>query len=306
MKEPDFEKKQVIISVSRRTDIPAFYSEWLFNRIGEGFVLVRNPMNFRQVRKIRLNPEAIDCMVFWTKNPAPMLAGLDSLEGYHYYFQFTLNAYGADVEPGLPQRTELLHTFKTLSEKIGPHRVVWRYDPILVNEKYSLGFHAEQFGETASLLKGCTEKVTISFIDLYAKTARNTSGLNITGMSLEETNKLAEQLASIAGENGMTIAACAEAGDFSPYGVARAKCIDDKLIERICGYPPDLKKDKSQRPECGCVASVDIGAYNTCPHGCRYCYANHSYTAVSENIQNHNPRSPLLIGEPAGDADNGL
>jgi hypothetical protein len=285
----------VIVSASRRTDIPAFYSAWFLKRLEEGFALVRNPLNPLQVRRVALSPGELDGIVFWTKNPGPLLPLLDRLEGCHYYFQFTLNAYEGDVEPGLPRKGELTGTFKALAEKIGPHRLIWRYDPILVNEKYTLPWHIEKFGETARALKGCAERVTISFIDFYAKTARNTRGLNIRETEEAEKNAMAGELARIAGENDLSISACAEETDFSPYGIGRAKCVDDKLLERISGRPLNLKKDKSQRPACGCVSSVDIGAYNTCRHGCRYCYANHSDTAVLKNTQNHRPLSPLLV-----------
>jgi DNA repair photolyase len=285
----------LIVSASRRTDIPAFYSEWFFRRLEEGFALVRNPVNPLQVRRVALDSGGLDGIVFWTKNPGPMLPLLKRLEAYHYYFQFTLNAYGADMEPGLPRKGILIDTFKALSEKIGPHRLVWRYDPILINEKYPLPWHVEKFGETARALNGRAEKVTLSFIDLYAKTIRNTRGLKVREMSREEKTGIAGQLARIAGENGLAIAACAEDIDLSPYGIGKAKCIDDRLIERISGRLPDVKKDRSQRPECGCVSSVDIGTYNTCPHGCRYCYANHSDAVIAENLRNHDPLAPMLI-----------
>jgi hypothetical protein len=285
----------VILSASRRTDIPAFYSEWFFNRLREGFALVRNPLNPLQVRRVALNPGEIDGIVFWTKNPGPLLPDLNRLEGYHYYFQFTLNAYEGDVEPGLPRRGEIIGAFKALSEKIGPHRLIWRYDPILINEKYTLSWHIEKFGETARALEGRAERVSISFIDLYTKTVRNTRGLNIGETGKAEKIALAGELARIAGEYHLSIGACAEETDLSPYGVGRAKCVDDKLLERISGRPLDLKKYRSQRPACACVSSVDIGAYNTCRHGCRYCYANHSDAGVLKNTQNHRPLSPLLI-----------
>ncbi|MDR0451013.1 MAG: DUF1848 domain-containing protein [Treponema sp.] len=286
----------VIVSASRRTDIPAFYSEWFFERLREGFALVRNPVNPLQIRRVALDPGGIDCIVFWTKNPGPMLPALGKLEDYHYYFQFTLNAYGEDVEPGLPRKEGVIDTFKALSEKLGPRRLIWRYDPILINESYTLPWHIEKFGETARALKGRAERVTLSFIDFYAKTARNTEGLKIREMSREEKAGIAGELSRIAGENGLSVSACAEDIDLSPWGIGRAKCIDDKLIERISGRPLDVKKDRSQRPACGCVSSADIGAYNTCPHGCRYCYANHSDAAVVKNAQNHDPLSPLLAG----------
>jgi len=287
----------MIISASRRTDIPAFYAEWFFNRINEGFALVRNPMNNSQIRKVPLAPELVDCIVFWTKNPQAIIPRLDTLAKYYFYFQFTLTPYERDIETGLPDKTELMDTFRRLSDKLGAHRVIWRYDPILLNGKYTVAYHAEHFGKMAHTLKGYTEKVTISFIDFYSKIERAMSQLKIEKINTEIEHALAKQLAVIACENSLAIDTCAEDIDLSQYGITRAKCIDGALVERITGYPIDAKKDKSQRPECGCAASVDIGAYNTCRHGCLYCYANCNRSVVLKNMEAHNKLSPLLVGE---------
>lgn len=287
----------MILSVSRRTDIPAFYSEWFFNRLKEGYALVRNPMNIHQVSRIMLNPDVVDCIVFWSKNPQQMMPQLSKLKDYNFYFQFTLNPYGQDTEPFVPRKTKMIDTFKALADQIGAYRVIWRYDPIFLNEKYTKAYHADNFGKIAGFLNGYTEKVTISFVDMYSKTKRNTAGLKIKELQYTEKRELASVFAKIAQENSFLIDTCAEDIDLSEYGISHARCIDDNLIKRIIGCPLDVKKDKSQRFECGCVASVDIGAYNTCQHGCRYCYANYSNSLVQTNIKKHNPLSPLLAGE---------
>jgi len=287
----------MIISASRRTDIPAFYSEWFFNRINEGFALVRNPMNNSQVRTVSLVSDAVDCIVFWTKNPQAIIPRLDTLNQYHYYFQFTLNPYGRDIETALPDKTEITDTFRKLSDKLGARRVIWRYDPILLNEQYTVSYHVDHFGKMAHTLKGYTEKVTISFIDFYSKIEQNMSKLNIEKINSEIKNDLAKQLAAMAHENSLVIDTCAEDIDLSRYGITHARCIDGALIERITGHSIDAKKDKSQRPECGCAASVDIGAYNTCRHGCLYCYANCDRSVVLKNMEAHNKLSPIMIGE---------
>jgi len=273
----------MIISASRRTDIPAFYSEWFFHRINEGFALVRNPMNNSQIRKVSLAPDDVDCIVFWTKNPSAIIPHLDTLEKYHYYFQFTITPYGQDIEPGLPGKTEIMDTFRRLSEKLGAHRVIWRYDPILINEQYTIPYHIEHFSRMAQTLKGYTEKVTISFVDFYSKTEKNMSKLKIERINSEIKNDIAKQFAAIAHENSFAIDTCAEDIELSQYGITHAKCIDAALVERITGHSLKTKKDKSQRPECGCAVSVDIGAYNTCRHGCLYCYANYSQSVVMKN-----------------------
>ena len=287
----------MIISASRRTDIPAFYAEWFFNRINEGFALVRNPMNNSQVRTVSLKADDVDCIVFWTKNPQPIIPRLDTLNKYHYYFQFTLNPYNQDIEPGLPVKAEIMDTFRRLSDKLGAHRVIWRYDPILINEQYTVSYHVDHFGKMAHALKGYTEKATISFIDFYSKIEQNMSKLKIEKINSEIKTSLAQQLAAIAHENSLAIDTCAEDIDLSQYGINHAKCIDAALVERITGHPIDAKKDKSQRPACGCAASVDIGAYNTCCHGCQYCYANNNQSAVLKNMEAHNKLSPMMIGE---------
>lgn len=288
----------MIISASRRTDIPTYFTDWFLNRINEKYVLVRNPMNIHQVSKIDLSPEIVDCIVFWTKNPKPMLQKLDQLQDYKYYFQFTLNSYDKDIEENVPlKNVEVIDTFKKLSDKIGPEKVVWRYDPILINNKYSVEYHAEYFGKLAKQLQSYTEKCTISFMDFYDKINANIKGLNIVQMKTSDKQKIAGYLSSIASEYGLKMESCAEDIELIDFGITHASCIDAKLISRIIGSPIDVEKDKNQRLECGCVASIDIGLYNTCLNGCKYCYANHNYNVVRKNFAKYNINSPLLCSE---------
>lgn len=287
----------MILSVSRRTDIPAFYAEWFFQRIREGFLYVRNPMNPRQVSRIGLSPEVVDCIIFWSKNPAPMLERLDELREYPFYFQFTLTGYGRDIEPGLPdKRKEVIGTFQKLSEKVGKERVVWRYDPILVNGRYTIEYHLKAFEEIAGCLKGYTEKVVISFVDFYAKTLRNTKDLYIKSLSREEMREIAEGMAQIAKSCGLVIETCAEQINLQDVGIRHGSCIDQKQIEKIAGCSLSVKKDKNQREACGCCESIDVGAYNTCRNGCRYCYANYHEEQVRKCIACYDVDSPLLCG----------
>jgi len=266
----------MIISASRRTDIPACHSDWLINCIKEKSVCVKNPMNNQQVRKVNLAPEEVDCIVFWTKNPKPMLEKIQYLSDYAFYFQFTLNPYDNDIETGLPSKKELIETFQKLSEMIGSQRVIWRYDPILLNTKYTVDYHYEKFAEAACQLKNYTEKVIISFIDFYKKISANIKLHGITDIPSEEKSILAERFSKIARENNLIIETCAEDIDLSRYNIGHAKCIDDGLISKITRKNLSYKKDKNQRFECGCVSSVDIGEYNTCSNGCIYCYANNN------------------------------
>lgn len=287
----------MILSVSRRTDVPNYYSDWFINRIKEGFLYVRNPMNAHQISRIDLSPEVVDCIVFWTKNPGNMIDKLDCLQDYAYYFQFTLTGYGKDIEPNLPsKREELIPTFQRLSEIIGKDKVIWRYDPILVNERYTAEYHLKAFEEIASKLSGYTEKVIISFVDLYAKTKRNAGKLGIKQLSNEEMIHLAGQLAQIASKNNLKIESCAEQINLQDVGISHGSCIDRGLIEKLLGCKLICEKDKNQRPECGCFESVEVGTYNTCLNGCKYCYANFNNDTVKENIKHYNPDSPLLCG----------
>lgn len=285
----------MIISASRRTDIPFFFSDWFYNRIRERYVCVRNPMNRNQVSKVSLDPEVVDCIVLWSKNPAPMVERLGELEDYRYYFQFTLTGYGRDVEPNLPdKRGKLIPTFRQLAHIVGPERVVWRYDPIAFSDKYTPEYHIRAFTTIAHELAGCTERCVISFVDVYRK---NKARLQSTGLVEPPGRDLADfasRLVDVAGECGMTVGSCAERMDLSAVGVEHNACISRELVERLVGAPIKVGKDKSQREECGCVQSIDIGSYNTCGAGCVYCYANFSQESIARNRKRYNAGSPLL------------
>lgn len=288
----------MILSASRRTDIPNYYSEWLARRFRAGFLCVRNPMNFRQVSRIALNPNVIDCIVFWTKNPAPMLPYLDEYRRYMYYFQFTLTGYGKDIEPGLPdKRRILIPAFCELADRIGRDRVIWRYDPIFLSDHYTLDYHVKAFTRIAEALAGRTRRVVISFLDDYEKTKRNMKGINIQGLTKEKMRRLAHSFAVIAGRYGMEIQTCAEKIDLSEYGITHGACIDRGYIEHLLGCRLRAGKDHGQRPECRCMESVEIGSYHTCRNGCRYCYANFSDGRVQARIRDFDVDSPILCGK---------
>lgn len=285
----------MILSVSRRTDIPNYYSEWFVNRLKAGFLYVRNPINIHQISKINLSPQLVDCIVFWTKNPLPMLDRLKELQDYNYYFQFTLTGYGKDIEPNLPdKRKVLLDAFKRLSLKTGKNRVIWRYDPILFTERYTEAYHMKAFRTIAESLRGYTDRVVISFVDMYTKTKRNMQGIQVLNLEKPELEMFASKLAQIAEENNMKISACAESLDLSAYGIEHSSCIDRQLIEQIIGCKIKDRKDKNQRSECGCIESVEAGSYNTCRNGCRYCYANYSDHEVARSCRLYDPESPIL------------
>ena len=281
----------MIVSASRRTDIPAFYLPWMLERLRQGYALARNPHNPRQIRRIPLNREETDCIVFWTKDGSELLRHLDEVEGFGipFYVQWTLTSYGPDLEPNVPDKRVLAENFRALARRIGPRRLVWRYDPVLIYGRYTDDRHIEAFDRLCRRFSGATDTCIFSFVDLYAKTRRALPALH--PVSPEEMDKLAAAFARIAGETGIALHTCCE-GDFHRFGIGPAACIDRVRMEEIVGHPMKALRDSGQRPGCGCVQSADIGAYGTCFHGCAYCYA--TGPALSTE---HRPDSPLLTGK---------
>lgn len=296
----------MIISASRRTDIPAFYSEWFSERIKERFLLVRNPFNAHQIKRISLSREDVSAIVFWTRNPRNIMNFLPVLDrlGFNYYFQYTITGYPRIFEKSVPSPQQAITTFTQLSELIGPGRVVWRYDPILLSSTLTIDEHKRLFSKIAKLLAGKTHRSVISFADFYQKTARNLSQIpNEEYRDLIEKKELLYELAAFmakeAESNGMSITSCAELVDISSVGVNHGKCIDEKILYEEFGLNLSSKKDSGQREACGCIKSVDIGEYNTCMHGCSYCYATFNEKAVTSNRNKHDPKSPFLLGVPS-------
>lgn len=290
----------MIVSVSRRTDIPAFYSEWFYNRIIDGEVLIRNPFNRNQVSRVILDKEIVDCFVFWTKNPEKMMKKLYLLDEYNYYFQFTLNSYGKDIEPNVPTKSHLIEVFKELSLKIGKKKVVWRYDPILINAHYTKEYHYKWFEVMANKLSGFTEKCMISFVDNYRETKKNIDKLALKEITESDMIEISSNLVKIAAKCGISIQSCGEKIDLSSVGVEHGQCIDKNLITDITGKNfLDSKKD-NMREECNCIKSVDIGEYNSCLHKCLYCYANYNSSTIDKNYSLHDDKSKLIIGDLNG------
>lgn len=294
----------MIISASRRTDIPAFYADWFYNRLGEGYCTVFNPFNRNQVRYVSLKPEDVDVIVFWTRNTRPFIDRLSVLDdiGIHYYFQYTLVDYNKSIETRVPDREKLLYEFLRLSDKIGPERVIWRYDPIIISEEYTPAIHIESFNRLARQLDGKTHRVVISIVDYYKKTLRNMSAISKQN-KLDEHPELQSsfgdfinKISQVSHSYGLEIESCSEPINLKPYGVAPGKCIDDKYIQKIFNLNVERKKDPGQRKECGCVKSIDIGVYDTCLHGCQYCYATKNHEVAKRNYDVHDSNSPSMLG----------
>jgi DNA repair photolyase len=291
----------MIISASRRTDIPAFYSDWFIERIRKGYLYVRNPFNRKQVSDISLSKDVVDCIVFWTKNPTPLMNRLFALKGYLYYFQYTLNPYNRKIEKNVPDKEKGIDCFKRLSDEIGPDKVIWRYDPIFYYNEFSFDDHIKTFLEMNKVLEGYTDRCVISFLDVYKKCERNMKPIPFKTLDKVDMLKIARYFTEISNRHGIKIETCAEEIDLSNYGIRKGKCIDDVLISKISGKDLIVKKDKTQRDICGCVDSIDVGMYNTCKHNCLYCYANFDNNAVLKNTEKHDSKSPLICGNLNGD-----
>lgn len=306
---------RVIISASRRTDIPAFYHRWLIRRIQQGFCLVANPFRPTQVTRVSLLPEEVIALVFWSKNPRPMFGSLDELDqrGYCYYFLVTLNDYPSELEPYLPALSERIGSFIQLSDRLGPHRIIWRYDPILLSNLTGAQYHEARFEALCRALSGHTERVLISVVDFYRKTTRRLRELERQDVLVEpvtaaqpEVLALLARLHEIAALYDINLRSCAEDAALGTVGIEPGGCIDGKLIQRLASPATSLvndttcrdqalrKKDPGQRPRCQCIASKDIGVNDTCLHGCRYCYATQNDALARRRHAEHDPESPIL------------
>ena len=285
----------MIINTGCRTDIPAFYSKWLINRIREGYVLVRNPYNPNQVTRYNLSPDVVDCLAFCTKNPEPMLKYLDEIDKYKQYWFVTITPYGKDIEPNVPNKEKVIESFKKLSKHIGVNSIGWRYDPIFIGNNFDVNKHIYYFEKIAKELKNYTHNCTISFLDLYEKVKRNAP--EIKPPNQEEQIQIAKAFSKIGKENNMVVHSCCEKTYLSQYGLKCNGCMSKEIVEKAIGCnlnPPNSRKNL--RESCNCLMGNDIGAYNTCGHLCKYCYANANKGLVIENMKKHNDNSPFLIG----------
>lgn len=292
-----------ILSASRATDVPAFYAEWFMNRIRAGFFRWANPFNPRQVQTV--STAKVRAIVFWTKDPAGILPHLDELDrrGFQYYFQYTLNDYEAEgYEPRVPPLAARIESFRRLADRLGPERVVWRLDPLLLTERVGVAELLGKAERLAAKLAAHTRKLVFSFADIegYAAVKRNLArgGIAAREFARGEMEDFARGLAEINGTHGLALATCAEEVDLSVFGIAPNRCVDGELLAKL--WPEDAalreflgsrqsRKDTGQRKACGCISSKDIGRYRTCPHLCAYCYANGSRAEVERNFRAHRP-----------------
>jgi hypothetical protein len=296
----------LIISASRSTDIPAFYGEWFLRRLDAGYARRVNPFSGRPAyvsfRNARL-------FVFWSKNPAPFLPLLKELDKRNllYYFQVTVNDYEKEgLEKGVLPLAERIGTFKRLAGLIGAKRVIWRFDPLVLTDTLSPEELLLRIRRIGRELTGHTERLTVSFITLYAKVAHNLerAGIRIRPWDDAERKTLLQGIGDAAREWKIQAVSCADKDDYGRYGITHGKCIDDTLARSLAGPGDPLtgfllrsggKKDKGQRPHCGCIVSRDIGSYNTCGHCCVYCYANDSPRSAALNVRRHPVDSDAII-----------
>ncbi len=307
----------VIVSASRSTDIPAFFSRWFMNRLRKGHVVWRNPFNGKP---LYVSFAKTRVLVFWTKDPRPLLAYLDEIDamGIHYYFQFTLNDYAPEgLEPNVPPLSQRVETFQALSERLGKKRVIWRFDPLMLTDTLTVERLADRIAGVAARIRGCTERLVISFADIgvYRKVRNSLARAHVSYREFtpELMVEVAQRLQSLNRDWGLKLATCAEAVDLEPYGIGHNRCIDDRLLIEL--FPQDGRlmdflgveaglfaapsrpylKDKGQRKACGCIVSKDIGRYDTCRHLCAYCYANTSCKAVENNLRKQDPEADVLV-----------
>ena len=286
----------MILNTGQRTDIPAFYTAWFMNRVKEGFVLVRNPFHPQAVTRYEIRPDLVDLIGFCSKNPEPMLPHVPLLDamGFGQFWYVTITPYGRDIEPGVPDKHKMLKVFRQLSSLVGKERIGWRYDPILLNEKYTAAYHRRAFAAMAGELEGATENCVISFIQAYPKLSRTFPELR--SLTQEEKISLGKELIQIAVDHSMKIRPCGMGDLLLPYGSFGSACMTRELYQTAAGCSLRFPHYKPSRSECSCYLSCDIGTYSSCAHFCRYCYANADPQKIRENMRRHDPDSPFLIG----------
>ena len=284
----------MIINTGMRTDIPAFYSNWLLNRIKEGYVYVRNPYYKNQVTKYSLDPKVVDCLAFCTKNPHPLISHFFELDKFKQFWFVTITPYGKDIEPNVPDKKQVINDFKKLSEHLGKNAVAVRYDPIFINEKFDVSMHIKCFEKLLNELKGYTEDCTISFLDMYEKVKRNAPDLRPP--TEKEQIQIARAFSKIGKQNNIRVHSCCEKSFLKDYGLDITGCMSKEIVEKAIKNKLITPKNNSKREGCDCLLGNDIGEYNTCGHLCKYCYANANTSLVKENMKKHIPTSPFLIG----------
>lgn len=290
----------MIINTGGRTDTVQYYTEWLLSRFSEEYVLSRNPMFPSKVNRYELTPDKVDCIVFCSKNYKPILSRLHEItDRFNTYFHYTITAYGKDIEPNVPSIDGSIETLVKLSEIVGTKRIAWRYDPVLLTEKYTIKRHIETFEYMSEKLAPYIDRCIFSFVEMYKKLQYNMPEL--IPLTENDMEILASGLGSIAKKYGIFIQTCGTNGDFSEYGIHSSGCMTLDILGKANGVEFRELKHKGMRQGCHCIESRDIGAYDTCMNGCKYCYANKNPQKAFENYKYHDSASPLLLGNVKSD-----
>ncbi len=285
----------MILNTGGRTDTVQYYTDWLLRRFQEGYVLTRNPLFPNKINRYELTPDKVDCVVFCSKNYRPILPRLREItDRFPTYFHYTITAYGRNIEPGVPSIQESMDTLAELSRLVGRQRVAWRYDPVLLTEAYTVDRHLETFEQMASLLAPHIDRCIFSFVEMYKKLETNMPEL--IPLTEEDRDNLARGMGAIAAKYGIHLQTCGTNGDYSRYGIHASGCMTLDILGAANGISFKALKHKGMRQGCHCIESRDIGAYDTCLNGCKYCYANKSPQKARENYRYHDPFSPLLLG----------
>lgn len=285
----------MLLNISGRTDIVNHYSEWLFNRFEEGYVLSRNSLFANSVRRYELAPEKVDCLIFGSKNYTPVLGRINEIaERFNTYFYYTITAYDKDIEPGVPDIETSINTLLTLSKIVGARRIAWRYDPVLLTEKYTVSRHLETFEHIAGRLIGHIDRCIFSFVEMYKKHETNLPEL--IAISAGDIDMIAQGFGRIAAKHKIILQTCGSEENYAKYGIETSGCVTLDILGRANDLQFRNLKHKGFRKGCHCIESRDIGALDSCPNGCKYCYANKNGQLPLENFKLHDPQSPLLIG----------
>lgn len=285
----------MILNVSGRCDICAFYSDWFFHRLKEGYVDVRNPYNEHQISRILLDVENIDMILFCTKNPIPMLHRLEEIK-FPYVFHITLTPYHEEIETNVPNKKEIIKAIQYLSNKIGKDKVIVRYDPILLSKRYTILYHEKAFASLCEQLSGFVENIIISFVDMYKNTREHAKEMELSTITIKQMEEIAKRFSNVAKKYQIKVQTCAESVDLTKYGIYNLPCFDKEVIENWIGYQIKTT-NKGVRNNCACIPTVDIGDYNCCFHGCKYCYANYDMNLLEKNKKRHDKTASILLGK---------
>ncbi len=286
----------MIINTGSRTDTVQYYTEWLIKRFKEGCVYSRNPMFPNKVTRYELNPDVVDCVVFCSKNYEPILPYIKTItDKFNTYFYYTITAYGKDVEPNVPDIDKSIETLIKLSSIVGRQRIAWRYDPILLTEKYTKNIHYKTFNYMAQKLSPHIDRCIFSFVEMYQKLTTNMPEIIL--LSDKDKNEIAKNIGAISKKYNMKIQTCATKENYEQFGILSSGCMTSEILGKANNIKFRKLKHSGNRKGCNCMENRNIGDYNTCPNGCKYCYANQNPEIALANYKKHTPNSPLILGD---------